>query len=122
MTIVNKYEALILDLAEVPRLGVTASLAVENMVREACDRHLAVFIVGAQGKVRERLSALHVFDGLPPENLLASRLQALQQATDQLNSLGGSTAMSTSIPSPTAADVAFESNVEGSPVADKTWL
>ena len=113
MTIVNNYEALILDLAEVPRLGVTASLAVENMVREACDRRLMVFIVGAKGKVKERLTALHVFDGLPPENLLASRLQALQQASDQLNSLESTTAQS--LPFTDAV-------MDSSPVADKTLL
>lgn len=114
MTIVNRYESLILDLAEVPRLGVTASLAVENMVREACDRRLMVFIVGAQGKVKERLAALHVFDDLPPENLLSSRLQALQKATIQLNSLGGTTAMSAQAPTDTVVDT--------NPVADKTFL
>ncbi|MEL6551927.1 MAG: SulP family inorganic anion transporter [Cyanobacteria bacterium J06621_11] len=87
MTIVNRYEVLILDLAEVPRLGVTASLAVENMVKEACDRRLMVFIVGAQGKVKERLAALRVFDGLPPENLTSSRLDALRKATLSLGAL-----------------------------------
>ena len=114
MTIVSRYESLILDLADVPRLGVTASLAVENMVREACDRRLMVFIVGAQGKVKERLAALHVFDDLPPENLLSSRLQALQKATTQLNSLGGTTAMSAQAPTDTVVDT--------NPVADKTFL
>ncbi|MEL7140698.1 MAG: SulP family inorganic anion transporter [Cyanobacteria bacterium J06573_11] len=87
MTIVNRYEVLILDLAEVPRLGVTASLAIENMVREACDRHLMVYVVGAKGPVKERLGLLHVFDDLPSENLLSSRLEALQQASEQLRSL-----------------------------------
>lgn len=87
MTIVNKYEVLILDLADVPRLGVTASLAVENMVNEARDRYLTVFIVGAQGLVKERLSALNVFDGLPSENLTSTRLEALRKAASSLGAL-----------------------------------
>ncbi|MEL7069048.1 MAG: SulP family inorganic anion transporter [Cyanobacteria bacterium J06581_3] len=87
MTIVNKYEVLVLDLADVPRLGVTASLAIENMVREACDRRLMIFIVGAQGAVKERLATLHVFDGVPPENLTSSRLDALRRASLSLQSM-----------------------------------
>ncbi|MEO1620696.1 MAG: SulP family inorganic anion transporter [Cyanobacteria bacterium J06632_3] len=98
MTIVNRYEVLILDLADVPRLGVTASLAVENMVKEACDRHLMVFVVGAQGAVKERLSVLHVFDDLPAENLLSSRLMALQKAAQDLSALSPGRTMSQPVP------------------------
>ncbi|MGD1898398.1 MAG: SulP family inorganic anion transporter [Phormidesmis sp.] len=87
MTIVNRYEVLILDLADVPRLGVTASLAIENMVREACDRRLMVFIVGAKGAVKTRLATLNVFDGLPPEHLTSSRLEALRKANLSLRSM-----------------------------------
>ncbi|MEN8446296.1 MAG: hypothetical protein ABG776_14945, partial [Cyanobacteria bacterium J06555_13] len=72
---------------DVPRLGVTASLAIENMVREACDRRLMIFIVGAQGAVKERLATLHVFDGVPPENLTSSRLDALRRASLSLQSM-----------------------------------
>ena len=84
MTIVNKFEALVLDLADVSRLGVTASLAIENMVREACNRRRPVFIVGAQGPVQKRLAALDVLDRLPPENVLKNRLEALKMADQSL--------------------------------------
>lgn len=84
MTIVNKFEVLVLDLADVPRLGVTASLAIENMVREACAQRRPVFIVGAKGLVQQRLAALDVLDRLPPENILASRLEALKRADQSL--------------------------------------
>ncbi|MEL6601876.1 MAG: SulP family inorganic anion transporter [Cyanobacteria bacterium J06614_10] len=84
MSIVNQHEVLVLDLADVPRLGVTASLAVENMVQQACDRRLAVFIVGAKGRVKARLSALNVLNRLPPENQLDSRLEALRRASQSL--------------------------------------
>ena len=86
MTIVNSFEVLILDLSEVPLLGVTASLAIENMVREAIARHRTVFIVGAKGKVRKRLAALDVLDRLPPENILTDRLTALRRAERSLHS------------------------------------
>ena len=86
MTIVNNFEVLILDLSEVPLLGVTASLAIENMVRDAIAKHRTVFLVGARGKVRKRLTALEVLNRLPPENILADRLEALRRAELSLRS------------------------------------
>lgn len=84
MSIVNKFEVLILDLADVPKLGVTASLAIENMVRDSCSQQRTVFIVGAKGLVKERLTALEVLDMLPPENILTSRLEAIKRADQSL--------------------------------------
>ena len=84
MSIVNKFEVLILDLADAPKLGVTASLAVENMVRDSCNQRRTVFIVGAKGLVKERLTALEVLDMLPPENILTSRLEAIKRANQSL--------------------------------------
>lgn len=80
VTMVNRCEILILDLAEVSRLGVTASLAVENIVKEALAKGRQVYLVGATGSVRQRLQRLNVLDKLPPESLVMSRLEALQQA------------------------------------------
>lgn len=84
LSIVGNYEALILDLAEVPRLGVTTSLAIENMVKEACENRRHVFIVGADGKVKDRLDRLEVLNRLPANHLVGTRLVALQQALDLL--------------------------------------
>lgn len=39
MGIVSKYDVLILDLSEVPLLGVTASLAIENIVKDAYEKN-----------------------------------------------------------------------------------
>lgn len=80
LAVVNPYQVLILDLLEVPRMGVTASLAIENMVKEARENRRDVFIVGAKGKVKERLKRLEVLDRVPPQNLVLTRLEALQQA------------------------------------------
>jgi len=80
LSLVRAYEVLILDLSEVPRLGVTASLAVENMVKEAQNNYHDVYIVGVHGEVKERLHRLQVFERLPPHHLVMTRLEALQQA------------------------------------------
>ena len=85
MAIVNKFESMLLDLGDVSRLGVTAALAIENMVRDACERQHTVFIVAPHGPTRDRLAALGVLDRLPPENILADRLEALKRAYHNLH-------------------------------------
>ncbi|MEB3210146.1 MAG: SulP family inorganic anion transporter [Leptolyngbyaceae bacterium] len=81
LSLVRAYDVLILDLAEVPQLGVTASLAIENMVKEANNNYHEVYIVGAHGEVEDRLHRLHVFDRIPADHLVMTRLEALQKAT-----------------------------------------
>ena len=85
MGMMGKYDVLILDFREVPLMGVTASLAIENMVKEAIGKRRAVFIVGAKGTVRERLRKMKVLQLLPPENILADRLEALERAYALIN-------------------------------------
>ncbi|MEC4816766.1 MAG: SulP family inorganic anion transporter [Scytonema sp. PMC 1069.18] len=79
-TAMEDADVLILDLSDVPLLGVTASLALENAVKDACDRGLQVFIVGANKKIRQRLEKFGILSLVPPQNLLMTRLEALQQA------------------------------------------
>ncbi|MGF1458829.1 MAG: SulP family inorganic anion transporter [Leptolyngbyaceae cyanobacterium] len=86
MLIVENYEILILDLANVPRLGITALLAIETMIKDALAKQRTVFIVGAQGQVERRLGCLKVFQQLPRENRLSDRLQALKKSVSQLAS------------------------------------
>ena len=80
MSIVRQYEVLILDLNDVPHIGVTASLAIENMVKDAYRNNHQVFLVGAEGKVRERLQKMKLLNLLPPENCFNERIFALQRA------------------------------------------
>lgn len=84
MAIVENYDVLILDFTDVPLLGVTASLAIENMVKEAYEKRRNVFIVGASGDVQERLQRLRILERLSPENRVTTRLFALQQAAERI--------------------------------------
>jgi sulfate permease, SulP family len=79
-TAMEDADVLILDLSDVPLLGVTASLALENALKDACERGLQVFIVGANKKIRQRLEKFGILSMVPPQNLLMTRLEALQQA------------------------------------------
>ncbi|NJM72000.1 MAG: SulP family inorganic anion transporter [Scytonema sp. RU_4_4] len=73
-------DVLILDLSDVPLLGVTASLAIENAIKDACDRRLQVFIVGANSKIQRRLERFGISTLIPPQHLLMNRVEALQYA------------------------------------------
>ncbi len=84
MGIVRQYEVLILDLTDVPMIGVTASLAIENMVKDACRHNHQVFLVGAEGKVKQRLQKMKLLNFLPPENCFKERILALQKAIAQV--------------------------------------
>ena len=79
MMLIKKYKVLILDITEVPRLGVTASLAIEDMMMEAKNNNRSAFVAGANEKVRERLSKFGV------EGIIGSRKEALELALKDLN-------------------------------------
>ncbi|MGF1459940.1 MAG: SulP family inorganic anion transporter [Leptolyngbyaceae cyanobacterium] len=77
---IGTYDVLILDLSEVPVLGVTSSLALENAVQEAIDDQRDVIVVGATGKVKRRLEKLGIGELLPEAHWMSDRQQALEQA------------------------------------------
>ena len=78
LSIVENYEILILDLHSVPRLGVTALLAIETMLKDARVKNRQVFLVGASGQVQRRLQRLEIVQQLPPTHKAMERLSALQ--------------------------------------------
>ncbi|WP_204102194.1 MULTISPECIES: SulP family inorganic anion transporter [Spirulina sp. CCY15215] len=83
-SILDNYEMLLLDLTDVPLLGVTATLALEKTVDSAYDKSLEVFVVGAEGKVQARLQRFNILDRIPRENLVATRVEALRMALAKL--------------------------------------
>jgi Sulfate permease and related transporters (MFS superfamily) len=79
-SMIQNYDVLIFDLSDVPMLGVTACLAIENAIKDAVEKGRHVFIVGAKGKIKERLERFKIVDMLPPHHLMLVRQEALQQA------------------------------------------
>ncbi len=77
MALIRNYKVLILDITEVPRLGVTATLAIEDMVQEAKNNSRKAYVAGATGKVKERLSKFGV-------NVIGSRKDALLAAVNEI--------------------------------------
>ncbi|MBW4555375.1 MAG: SulP family inorganic anion transporter [Trichormus sp. ATA11-4-KO1] len=76
---IANYDVLIVDLGEVPVLGVTSSLAIENAIQEAIDAGREVIVVGATGKVKNRLEKLGIAGLIPGNHWMGDRLTALQQ-------------------------------------------
>ncbi|MEO1133499.1 MAG: SulP family inorganic anion transporter [Cyanobacteria bacterium J06639_1] len=58
MAIVQTYRVLVLDLSDVPSIGVTASLAIESTVRDAIARRHDVWIVSTTSQVQHSLDHL----------------------------------------------------------------
>ncbi len=78
MMLVRNYKVLILDITDVPRLGVTATLAIEDMVQEALNNSRKAFVAGATGRVKDRLAKFGV-------DVIGTRKEALTAAIDSLN-------------------------------------
>jgi SulP family sulfate permease len=76
---IGSYDVLIVDLSEVPILGVTSSLAIENAIQEAIDAKRDVVVVGATGKVKRRLEKLGIAGLIPGHHWMGDRLTALKE-------------------------------------------
>lgn len=76
---INNYDVLIVDLSEVPILGVTSSLAIENAIQDAIEAQREVIVTGATGKVKSRLQKLDITGLISDDHWMNSRLHALQE-------------------------------------------
>jgi SulP family sulfate permease len=90
--VLDKHEALIVDFTEVPVLGVSSSLALEEMILSDLDSGRPVYIAGASAQVKERLTNLGLLQKLGDKHILESRADALREANDYLNSKKGGVA------------------------------
>lgn len=79
-TAMADHDVLIIDLQNVPILGVTASLALENAIQDACENGRPVFIVGAQGQALRRLEKLGLHRFVPDDRMVETRAEALRRA------------------------------------------
>ena len=80
MGLIQNYKVLILDITEVPRIGISASLAIERMVQEAQSSGRTILIAGANSKLQQRLRQFGVHG-----ELVASRREALQIAAKDIS-------------------------------------
>ncbi|MEM6519789.1 MAG: SulP family inorganic anion transporter [Cyanobacteria bacterium P01_C01_bin.70] len=83
------HDVLVLDLHDVPILGVTASLSLENMIQDASDNDRPVFIAGASEQALRRLEKLGVRRFVSEDHIVDSRTTALQRALSLLDGPSG---------------------------------
>ena len=81
------HQVLIVDFTDVPVLGVSSSLALEEIILEDVDQGRPVYIVGAEGDVKKRLAKLGLLDAVGAEHTVATRKEALELANADLDSL-----------------------------------
>ncbi|HSM81911.1 MAG TPA: SulP family inorganic anion transporter [Nodosilinea sp.] len=101
-TAMADHDVLILDLQDVPHLGVTAALAIESTVKDARDAGRQVFLVGARGKTLQRLEKLGVLQSVPTAHRLDTRTEALKSSLKLLGAIdsGDFVPTPTAMPSP----------------------
>ena len=78
MMLVRNYKVLILDITEVPRLGVTATLAIEEMVQEAKSNSRKAYVAGATGRVKDRLAKFGI------DCIVGTRKEALELSMKEI--------------------------------------
>lgn len=81
---IEDCDAIILDFGAVPHLGVSSSLALEEMIEENVKAGRGVYIVGAQGQTWKRLEDMGISSIVPVSNILTSRVRALRSALRQV--------------------------------------
>jgi len=86
----NEFDVLVFDLTEVPFLDSSASLALDDAIRQVQDRQKHIYLVGARTEVERTLKRLGVTKLLPAGHTHLRRVDALRQAVNLL-APGGST-------------------------------
>jgi SulP family sulfate permease len=77
---VSDYEAMILDLTDVPMFDVTVGLALENVIKDAREANCAVFLLCPNQQTRKQLEKFELLAMVPTENTYTYRHEALQAA------------------------------------------
>jgi len=81
----------IFDLTQVPHLGVSSSLALEESIYENLREERVVLIVGAKGQPLQRLQVLGVIEQLPECHIFEQREAALEYACELVSKKTSST-------------------------------
>ncbi|WP_449416643.1 SulP family inorganic anion transporter [Phormidium nigroviride] len=77
---INNCDVVVMDISDVPIMGVTASLAIENAIKDTIDQGRKILIVGATSKVKQRLDNFGITQIVGGDNFLENRTEALQKA------------------------------------------
>ena len=93
---IKDCDAVVFDLSEVPHMGVTASLTIENAIKEALEKGRHVFLVGTGRQTLKRLKDLGVLALISQNHIFEQREDALKYAAHAVSS--GNAAVDQSVP------------------------
>ena len=80
----DEYDALVLDLTDVPMIDSSASIGVEDAIRQARSRGKHVYLAGARPPVEKVMRKLGVIDMLDQERVDITRLDAVRSAAEAI--------------------------------------
>ena len=86
LTYQKDYQALVLDLADIPAIDFTAAKAVEEMIICTIEEERHVVLVLPEGKIAEFFNREDILQHMESDNICSQRLEALQKAKDLLKS------------------------------------
>ena len=81
----DHYQALVLDLSDVPKVDYTSSRAIDDMIYDAQSTGRQVFLVGCRPQVYHMLEKQGVLDRLENGHRHNDRLSALLHASNTIN-------------------------------------
>ncbi|MDH5516197.1 MAG: SulP family inorganic anion transporter [Gammaproteobacteria bacterium] len=81
---VDNYEALVLDLSDVPLIDFSSSIAIEDIILDAQEAGHHIFICGASEPIKNLLAKHGIIDLLLEHHQYETRLDALKQACELL--------------------------------------
>lgn len=79
---IGGIHTLIVDIADVKHLGVSAGLALEESILEMVNDGRSVYIITTKEQALQRLGKLDVLKKIPEENIFTNRLDALERIRD----------------------------------------
>lgn len=85
----NEYDVLVFDLTDVPFLDSSASLALEDSIRQAQGQGHHVFVVGVREEVERTLNRLGALKLLPDGFYHVTRIDALRRAVTLITEFSG---------------------------------
>lgn len=77
---IHAFQSVVFDLTDVPLIDTTISLAIENAVKDAIDDDKTVLIACPSTDTRQTFQRMGLIDLVGEENMLESRLEALEKA------------------------------------------
>ncbi|MCV6609337.1 MAG: SulP family inorganic anion transporter [Amphritea sp.] len=81
---IENYDAMILDLSDVPMIDVSVGLALENAVKDAKEAKCEVFLLCPNESTIEQLAKFQVFEVVSAANIFTYRYEALKAALEYL--------------------------------------